>query len=156
MDKPILTPEEERLRLYIPDDLRIKTYTARMKACTTWKEAEECVLIPMIRNEGVPLDIIARKEFYSRLTPFLGNIRSLSEVTVWNHFTDMASLLRRQRECGEAALRALLAGGIELPAPKCGEEARYTVEVVITVSENDREKLLMSVLLTGVEYRKVA
>ena len=41
MDKPILTPEEERLHLYIPDDLRIRSYTARMKACTTWKEAEE-------------------------------------------------------------------------------------------------------------------
>ncbi len=155
MDKLILTSKEEKLRFYIPDDLRIKTYTARMEACTTWKEAEECVLIPMIRNEGIPLEMIARKEFYSRLVPFLKNIGSRSDVTVWNHFTDMAALLKRQKECGEVAMRTLLAGGIELSAPKPGEEARYTVEVVITVSENDREKLLMSALLIGVEYNKV-
>lgn len=156
MDNPALTPEEERLRLHVPDDLRIRVYTSRMRACTTWREAEECVLVPMIRNEGIPLGIISRKAFYSRVLPFLERIGSRSAVTAWNHFTDMASLLRRQGECDGSAMRTLLSGGVELSAPQPGEEARYTVELVVRASESDREKLSMSALLVGVECRKAA
>lgn len=155
MNKIELTAEEELLHLYISDALRIKTYTAQMKACRSLKEAEDRVLIPMIRNEGISLDIIARKEFYSRLKPFLKHIKKLSRTTLWNHFTDMAELLKKQKDCDHTALQSLFSGGIELMSPKLGEEAHYTIEVVITASEENSDKLLMSALLTGVECRKV-
>lgn len=154
MNTLALAPEEEQLRRYIPDDTRIKTYTARLKACTTWNEAESCVLIPMIRNEEIPVEKIARKEFYSALKPFLVHIKSLSDTTLWNHFTDIATLLKKQKECGPMAMQSLFSGGIELPVPQPGEEARCIIEVLISPSEKNREKLCMSALLLGIECRK--
>lgn len=150
-----LTPEEVELRLYIPDDLRIRTYTTRLGLCKSLKEAEEHVMIPMIRNENIPLELVPREEFYSRIAPFLTGIKKLSRTTLWNHFTDLANLLKRQKDNGPAANLSLFGTGIELPKVQPGEEARYTIEVIITASGEKADSLVMSAVLTGVDYRKV-
>lgn len=150
-----LTSEEVELRLYIPDDLRIRTYTTQLRLCKSLKEAEERVMISMIRNENIPLELVSREEFYSRIAPFLTGIKKLSRTTLWNHFTDLANLLKRQKDNEPVANLSLFGTGIELPKVQPGEEARYTIEVIITASGEKADHLIMSAVLTGVDYRKV-
>lgn len=153
--KDILTKEEAFLHRYVPCLSRVRHYIQLLRACTTMREADD-IILPMLRNEGVPSDNIAQEYFYMGFVDLLPNVKKKSRSTLFNHFCDMQSRLRRQKETESTAMNGIFGDGVKLEAPKPGEEGHYLVELIIMPNTQNPTQLLMTAELKGTVFRPIS
>ena len=141
-----ISEEEARsyLSFYVADSERLDAYIARLHSAPSLKEVER-ILVAMVRAEGIPTDILTRQEFYMTVRVFFAHLKA-GRSTLHEHFVNIQSAAKARTSAGDrrALLNSFLSEGIEIPAPKPGEEVRYTVELVIRISK-DSQKLLVTV-----------
>ena len=152
-----ISEEEARsyLSFYVADSERLDAYIARLHSAPSLKEVER-ILVAMVRAEGIPTDILTRQEFYMTVRVLFSHLKAV-RATLYEHFVDIQRAARSKAPADEeqARLSTLFSGGIELAAPKPGEEGHYLVELVITVSREHSDRLLMSANLVSVKHRPV-
>lgn len=153
--KDILTKEESFLHKYVADLSRVRHYIQLLRACSTMREADD-IILPMIRNEGVSSTNITQEYFYMGFVDLLPNVKKKSRSTLFNHFCDIQSRLRRQKETEPMAISGIFGDGVKIEAPKPGEEGHYLIEVIITPNTPNSAQLLMTAELKGTVFRPIS
>ena len=141
-----ITEEEARsyLAFYVTDAGRLDAYIARLHSAPNLKAVER-IFIAMVHDEGIPTDLLTHQEFYMTVRVFFGHLKA-ARTTLHEHFVNVQHAVKARPSSADrrALLNSFLSEGIEIPAPKPGEEVRYTVELVIRMSK-DSQKLLVTV-----------
>ena len=152
-----ISEEEARsyLSFYVADPERLDAYIARLHSAPSLKEVER-ILVAMVRAEGIPTDILTRQEFYMTVRVFFAHLKA-GRSTLHEHFVHIQSAAKAKSPAGgkQALLSDLSSGGIEVAAPKPGEEMSYTIQLVITVSREHDGQLRLNTNLVGVKHRPV-
>lgn len=79
-----LTLDEMGLYQYIPSIKRVKGYVERLRACHTLRQVIDSVILYMLVNEQlVTFENALRKEFYTKIQPFIRHICAPIPVTTW-------------------------------------------------------------------------
>lgn len=152
-----ISEEEARsyLSFYVADPERLDAYIARLHSAPSLKEVER-ILVAMVRAEGIPTDILTRQEFYMTVRVLFSHLKA-ARTTLHEHFVNIQSAAKAKSPAGgkQALLSDLSSGGIEVAAPKPGEEMSYTIQLVITVSREHDGQLRLNTNLVGVKHRPV-
>lgn len=141
-----ITEEEARsyLAFYVTDAGRLDAYIARLHSAPNLKAVER-IFITMVRDEGIPTYLLTHQEFYMHVRVFFGHLKA-ARTTLHEHFVNVQHAVKARPSSADrrSLLNSFLSEGIEIPAPKPGEEVRYTVELVIRMSK-DSQKLLVTI-----------
>ena len=155
-DKEI-TEEEARsyLSFYVADPERLDAYIARLHSAPSLKEVER-ILVAMVRAEGIPTDILTRQEFYMTVRVFFAHLKA-GRSTLHEHFVNIQSAAKAKTSSADrrALLKSALSGGIEMGVPKPGEKLRYNIELVITVSRGQGDRLQLDADVVEVKQQPV-
>ena len=155
-DKEI-TEEEARsyLSFYVADSERLDAYIARLHSAPSLKEVER-ILVAMVRAEGIPTDILTRQEFYMTVRVFFAHLKA-GRSTLHEHFVNIQSAAKAKTSSADrrALLKSALSGGIEMGVPKPGEKLRYNIELVITVSRGQGDRLQLDADVVEVKQQPV-
>ena len=93
-----------------------------------------------------------KRDFYTRLRPFIKHLRGSSGTTLFERITRLNEILKREKRCGQTFAGILQQ--IKIEPPKLGEEASCIIELIISSSPENSNVISVSPILVGVEYRK--
>lgn len=148
-----LTDDEWSLFKYIPNVERLKGYVGRMENCANIDQVMDRVILPMLLNEPeVTAENSEKKDFYTRLQPFIKHLRGSSGTTLFERISSLNETLRRENRRGQTLAGILRQIKIEAPNP--GEEAVCIIELIINTSPEHDNLIRIGADLVGVEYRK--
>jgi len=154
-----LTDEELYLYRYIPDVVRLKLYISRMLICESMEQLTSQVLLPMYVSEPLVRSVISTDKFYMKLLPFISQNIKAKRGTLYKHITDMVADLSKQ-DILDARSKPMmqLIENMKLQAPKVGEEAVYSLQIVVSNSVDESGNLIYAstVLVGNVFVRKSA
>ena len=150
-----ITEEEARsyLAFYVTDAGRLDAYIARLHSAPNLKAVER-IFITMVRDEGIPTDLLTHQEFYMTVRVFFGHLKA-ARTTLHEHFVNVQHAVKARPSSADrrALLKSALSGGIEVGIPKPGEKLRCTIELVITVSREQAEGIEIPAPKPGEEVR---
>ena len=148
-----LSDEEWSLYRYIPNVERLKYYVGRMRNCMNMDHVMDHVVLPMLLHElEVTKENSEKRDFYTRLRPFIKHLRGSSGTTLFERITRLNEILKREKRCGQTFAGILQQ--IKIEPPKLGEEASCIIELIISSSPENSNVISVSPILVGVEYRK--
>ena len=83
-----LSDEEWSLYRYIPNVERLKYYVGRMRNCMNMDHVMDHVVLPMLLHElEVTKENSEKRDFYTRLRPFIKHLRGSSGTTLFERIT---------------------------------------------------------------------
>ena len=148
-----LSDEEWSLYRYIPNVERLKYYVGRMRNCMNMDHVMDHVVLPMLLHElEVTMENSEKRDFYTRLRPFIKHLRGSSGTTLFERITRLNEILKREKRCGQTFAGILQQ--IKIEPPKLGEEASCIIELIISSSPENGNVISVSPILVGGEYRK--
>lgn len=152
-----ITEEEARsyLAFYVTDTDRLDAYIARLHSAPNLKAVER-IFITMVRDEGIPTYLLTHQEFYMTVRVFFGHLKA-ARTTLHEHFVNVQHAVKARPSSADrrALLKSALSGGIEVGIPKPGEKLRCTIELVITVSREQGDRLQLDADVVEVKQQPV-
>ena len=89
-----LSDEEWSLYRYIPNVERLKYYVGRMRNCMNMDHVMDDVVLPMLLHElEVTKENSEKRDFYTRLRPFIKHLRGSSGTTLFERITRLNEIL---------------------------------------------------------------
>lgn len=144
-----LTEEERALSKYIPNMKRLKLYVERMSKCKNMKEVSDQVLLPMLLLESTLKGSLSeRKDFYSRLRPFIKHLRGSSNTSLYERICKLNETIRKEKK---TRLYELLLQQIRIQLPENMDKARYIINLLVHADREDEQTVCLSISLVTVD-----